>query len=63
MTYYKIKFLNEYPIPEGYMEVDVNIGQLIRLTDLEGNTISLEGLECGYDISDHNPPFPSWGII
>lgn len=60
MIYHKIKFLNDYPTSEGYMEVDDNIGQLNRLTDIDGNTIPLEGLNCGYEVIDSNPPRPIW---
>jgi len=61
MNYLKIKFHNDYPFPEGYMEIDYSIGQCVRLTDLDGNTIPINGLDCGYEIIDNNPPFPSWG--
>jgi hypothetical protein len=60
MIYHKIKFSNDYPVSEGYMEVDDNIGQLNRLTDIDGNTIPLEGLNCGYEVIDANPPRPIW---
>ena len=41
MLYYKIKFNNDYPISEGYMEVDDSAGQMSRLTDLDGNTLNI----------------------
>ena len=62
MIYYKIKFNNDYPISEGYMEVDETIGQMSRLTDLDGNTIQTEGLTFGYYPIDTNPEIPIWLI-
>lgn len=62
MLYYKIKFNNDYPISEGYIEVDESIGQMVRLTDLDGNTLQTEGLTFGYYPIDTNPEIPSWSI-
>ena len=60
MIYHRIKFSNNHPVPEGFMEVDDSIGQLNRLTDVDGTTIPLEGLDCGYEVIDPNPPRPIW---
>jgi hypothetical protein len=62
MIYYKIKFNNDYPVSEGYMEVDDSAGQMSRLTDLDGNTVQTEGLTFGYSVVDTNPEIPSWLI-
>lgn len=56
MEYYLCEFEYGY---EGQMYQEVLNGQVTRYTDLDGNTITLEG-EYGYSIIDVNPQIPSW---
>lgn len=42
-----------------YQESGMNGEGLIRFTDLEGNTLNLEG-NYGYKVIDNNPPKPTW---
>jgi hypothetical protein len=58
MIYYKIIFDYGSPVNEGYQEIEN--GYVLRLTDLDGNTLELES-NYGYGVSDINPPFPPWG--
>lgn len=57
MIYYKIRFEYGSPVEEGYQEIEN--GYVLRLTDLDGNTLDLVG-NYGYGVSDTNPPYPSW---
>ena len=41
------------------MYQEVSNGQVSRYTDLDGNTITLEG-SYGYSVIDINPEKPSW---
>ena len=43
----------------GQLYQEISNGNLIRYTDLDGNTLILEG-EYGYFIVDSNPPRPLW---
>ncbi len=45
----------------GQLYQEISNGNLIRYTDLDGNTLILEG-EYGYFIVDSNPPRPSWSL-
>ena len=54
--YYLCEFEYGY---EGQMYQEVSNGQVSRYTDLDGNTITLEGAY-GYNIVDVNPHTPSW---
>ena len=42
-----------------YQESGMNGEGLIRFTDLEGNTLNLEG-NYGYNVIDNNPERPTW---
>ena len=44
---------------EGQLYQEVNLGSVIRLTDLQGNTLNLEN-EYGYFVIDVNPQRPIW---
>jgi len=58
MRYMKIEF--EYGHQgQGYQEIDSNMDHVIRLTDLDGNTLNLEP-PYGYYIIDKDPPTPTW---
>lgn len=54
--YYLCEFEYGY---EGQMYQEVSNGQVIRYTDLNGNTLTLEG-SYGYSVIDINPEKPSW---
>jgi hypothetical protein len=43
----------------GQLYQEISNGNLIRYTDLDGNTLILEG-EYGYFVIDSNPPLPIW---
>jgi len=45
----------------GQLYQEISNGNLIRYTDLDGNTIVLEG-EYGYHIVNFNPESPSWAL-
>jgi len=45
----------------GQLYQEISNGNLIRYTDLDGNTLILEG-EYGYLIVDSNSPRPSWSL-
>ena len=59
MIYYKIKFSYGSPVTEGYQELNDEGTQQIRLTDLDGNTLTLVG-PYGYDFVSTVPVVPSW---
>lgn len=42
-----------------YQESGMNGEGLIRFTDLDGNTLNLQG-DYGYAVIDDNPPIPTW---
>lgn len=44
---------------EGQLYQEINQGTVVRLTDLEGNTLDLIE-EYGYFVIDSNPPKPTW---
>lgn len=54
--YYLCEFEYGY---EGQMYQEVSNGQVIRYSDLDGNTITLEG-SYGYNVVDVNPQTPIW---
>jgi hypothetical protein len=56
MIYDKVKYLYGSPFEYGYRVLDDN-GIIQRLTDLDGNTLDVEG--CGYECILPNP-LPSW---
>ena len=58
MIYQKILFTYGSPVSEGYMEIDESIGELVRLMDLECNTLNIENFY-GYFVTDTEPPKPS----
>ena len=58
MIYQKISFSYGSPVSEGYMEIDGSIGELVRLMDLNCNTLNLEP-PYGYFVTDPEPPKPS----
>lgn len=57
MIYQKIQFQYGSPVSEGYMEIDDTIGELVRLIDLNCNTLNLEP-PYGYGVTDPEPPKP-----
>ena len=44
---------------EGQLYQEINQGNVIRLTDLDGNTLELSN-EYGYFVIDSNPQRPIW---
>jgi len=44
---------------EGQLYQEINNGSVVRLTDLDGNTLELTG-NYGYFVIDSNPPRPIW---
>ena len=46
---------------EGQLYQEILNGSVIRLTDLDGNTIELEG-DYGYYVINEFPDKPSWGL-
>ena len=44
---------------EGFLYQEINWGTVVRYTDLDGNTLNLEG-EYGYKIINTNPERPIW---
>jgi hypothetical protein len=56
MEYYLCEFEYGYV---GQMYQEVSNGQVIRYTDLNGNTLTLEG-EYGYKLINLSPERPSW---
>ena len=44
---------------EGQLYQEINNGSVIRLIDLDGNTLELTE-EYGYFVIDDNPPRPIW---
>ena len=59
MDYVKIKFSYGQK-GQGYQEIGNDGEDVIRLTDLSGNTLNIE-TPYGYFIMDKNPPKPEWG--
>lgn len=47
---------------EGNLYQEIINGNLARLTDVDGNTLTLDG-EYGYRIIDKNPPILDWMVI
>ena len=45
----------------GQMYQEINNGQVVRYTDLDGNTLNLQG-DYGYKIINVNPERPIWAI-
>ncbi len=61
MIYYEIVFEYGSPVSEGYQELNNEGTELLRLTDLSGNTLVIEG-SYGYRFN-YSPPrkvTPSW---
>jgi hypothetical protein len=61
MIYYEIVFEYGSPVSEGYQELNNEGTELLRLTDLSGNTLVIEG-PYGYRFK-YSPPrkvTPSW---
>ncbi len=46
---------------DGKLYQEIKNGNLVRYTDLDGNTLTLEGAY-GYHIIDINPERPIWAI-
>ena len=46
---------------EGQLYQEILNGSVIRLTDLDGNTMELEG-DYGYYVINEFPDKPSWGL-
>jgi hypothetical protein len=46
---------------EGQLYQEILNGSVIRLTDLDGNTIELDG-DYGYYVINEFPDKPSWGL-
>jgi hypothetical protein len=46
---------------EGQLYQEILNGSVIRLTDLDGNTMGLEG-DYGYYVINEFPDKPSWGL-
>jgi len=44
---------------EGQLYQEINNGTVVRLTDLDGNSLELQN-EYGYYVVDSNPPRPTW---
>lgn len=58
MEYQYIKIEFDYGHQgQGYQEIDID--HVIRITDLDGNTLDLQP-PYGYFIIDKNPPKPTW---
>lgn len=54
MIYYEIIFEYGSPISEGYQELNDQGTELMRLTDLDGNTLIIEG-PYGYRFKNYPP--------
>ena len=61
MIYYEIIFEYGSPVSEGYQELNNEGTQELRLTDLSGNTLIIEGsYGCRYKYSPPIKVIPSW---
>ncbi len=58
MIYQQITFTYGSPVSEGYMEIDESLGELVRLIDLNCNTLDLIP-PYGYYVSDTETPKPN----
>jgi hypothetical protein len=58
MVYQKIEFQYGSSVSEGYMEIDELSGELVRLIDLDCNTLNLEP-PYGYFVTDPESPKPN----
>ena len=62
MIYYEIIVEYGSPVSQGYQEINNEGTQVIRLTDLDGNTLNIQG-PYGYRFKYSAPPpqvTPSW---
>jgi hypothetical protein len=59
MDYIKIKFSYGQK-GQGYLEIGNDGEDVVRITDLSGNTLNIEN-PYGVFIMDKTPPKPSWG--
>lgn len=59
MNYILIQFTLGWNI-QAYQEI--SSGNLVRITDLDGNTLTLPDYPVESNVIDNNPPRPTWAL-